>query len=65
MNAENRPYKTFLRFTEDQDFAEAKCGCILQRSVDGEAHEFLMCDMHRSGAKLWKMAKSFMSSEGK
>ena len=36
----------FLRLRDDMDFANAPCGCILERAAGGNGSAFLMCENH-------------------
>jgi len=52
------PAKFYMNLQESDDFAEAMCGCILQRSEkQGVEAELLMCPLHDAAEVLLDAAK--------
>lgn len=46
--------KVFLTHHESEDYSDAKCGCILERRLDGEGSNFRMCEMHYAAKEMLK-----------
>jgi hypothetical protein len=54
------PDEAFMDFSENENFAEASCGCIIQRRDEGGV-SLHMCNGHRMGPEVLKRFKEITS----